>query len=103
MGRHVGRVTRKSDEDPSSKENDVAIIVDKPHTYKDALIGKKWDDQKYHDLTLFVLLQFVILQLSVLVRNQSKPRRNDTIDLLTLGHFCVPKMYPNVDFEGCLK
>ena len=39
----------------------------------------------------------------VLVRNQLKPRRNDTIDLLTLGHFCVPKIYPNVDFKGCFK
>ena len=33
--------TRKYDEDPSSKESDVAIKVDKPHTYKDALIGKE--------------------------------------------------------------
>ena len=33
--------TRKSDEDPSSRESDVAIKVDKPHTYKDALIGKE--------------------------------------------------------------
>ena len=40
---------------------------------------------------------------SLLVRNQLKPRRNDTIDLLTLGHFCVPKIYPNVNFKGCFK
>ena len=33
--------TRKSDEDPSSKENDVANKVDKPRTYKDALNGKE--------------------------------------------------------------
>ena len=33
--------TRKSDEDPSSKENDVAIKVDKPHMYEDVLIGKE--------------------------------------------------------------
>ena len=33
--------TRKSDGDPSSKESDVAIKVDKPHTYKDALIGRE--------------------------------------------------------------
>ena len=32
--------TRKPDEDPSIKENDVANKVDKPRTYKDALNGK---------------------------------------------------------------
>ena len=33
--------TRKYDGDPSSKESDVAIKVDKPPTYKDVLIGRE--------------------------------------------------------------
>ena len=33
--------TRKSDGDPSRKEGDVAVKLDKPHTYKDALISRE--------------------------------------------------------------
>ena len=33
--------TRKSDRDPSRKEVDVAVKVDKPRTYRDALIGRE--------------------------------------------------------------
>ena len=38
----------------------------------------------------------------MLEQNLLHQRRNDTIDLLTLGHFCVPKIYPNVDFNPIL-
>ena len=39
----------------------------------------------------------------VLVKNLLQPQRNGTIDLRTLGHFCITIIYPNVDFKGRLK
>ena len=68
----------------------------------------------YYILTFCTLVSITIISFmqdgvsdavpaGLLAKNLLQPRKNDTIDLLTLGHFCVPKIYPNVDFKGCLK
>ena len=56
-----------------------------------------------HSSRLYLARFFNLIQLTVLVKNILQPQINDTIDLRTLGHFCVPKLYPNFDFKGCLK
>ena len=56
-----------------------------------------------HSSRLYLAQFFNLIQLTVLVKNLLQPQRNDTIDLRMLGHFCVPKIDPNVDFKGCLK
>ena len=56
-----------------------------------------------HSSRIYLAQFFNLIQLTVLVKNLLQTQRNDTIDLRTLGHFCVPKIYPNVDFKGCLK
>ena len=56
-----------------------------------------------HSSRLYLARFFNLIQLTLLVKNLLNTQRNDTIDLRTLGHCCVPKIDPNVDFKGCLK